>query len=124
MTLTKFEVMHSHHDEEGTLIHCYDCRELVLALVLREALDDHFNWPKRGQRRPSLSECNRLVARQLAAFEPIIQVKYQQKKYKMLDRYGSSLKMIEIDSDDLKQISAQLSDELHILPRPHPLLPY
>jgi hypothetical protein len=114
MTLTEFAVLHAHHDHGGTIIHSFAGRELVLALVPREALGDHFNWPKPGrdQCRPSLSECNLVVDRNLAAFEPIIQAKYQQGQYVMFHRAGSSLKMITVDHADLERSGVQLSDSV------------
>ena len=114
MTLAEFVVLHAPHGHDGTIIHCFAGRELVLALVPREALGDHFHWPKPGrdERRPSLSECNLVVDRNLAAFEPIIQAKHQQGQYTKFHRAGSSLKMITVDRADLERSGAQLSDSV------------
>lgn len=112
MTLTHFMVVHAPHDHDGTIIHCFADRELVLALVPREALGDYFHWPKAGrdERRPSLSECNLVVDRNLAAFEPIIQGKYERGEYTMLHRNGSSLKLIAVYVADIERAAATLTD--------------
>jgi hypothetical protein len=112
MTLTDFSVVHASGDYDGTIIHCFAGRELVLALVTREALDDYFRWPKPGrdEHRPSLSECHLVVDRNLAAFEPIIREKYQRGEYGTLHPAGSSLKLITIVLSDIERTGSTLSD--------------
>jgi len=101
--ITGLCVVHEGSEFDGTIVHGFDDRELVLAFVTRTALDDYFGWPWSlpDQKRPSLKEHCLVVDRNLAAIEPIIQEKYRHGDYRMLDRYGSSYKLIEITHADI-----------------------
>ncbi len=112
MPLTEFFVVHASSQEDGTIIHCFDGRELVLALVTCVALDDYFGWPWSlpDEKRPSLAERHLVVDRNLSAFEPIIQGKYQRGEYGVINKSGSSLKLIEVTGEDVPRRSVELTD--------------
>ena len=114
MPLTELSVVHESGDFDGTIIHGFDGRELILAHVTRDALDDYFGWPWSlpDEKAPSLRERHLVVDRNLAAFEPIIQDKYRRGEFGMLDRAGSSLKLIEIRSSDIPRGSVELTDDV------------
>jgi hypothetical protein len=107
-------VVHADGDFDGTVIHGFDGRDLVLAFVGRTALDDYFGWPwsvPEG-RRPSVAEHRVVVDRNLAALEPIIQEKYRLGGYRYLNRCGSSLKFVEIVSTDIERGKIALTDSV------------
>jgi hypothetical protein len=112
MPLTEFSVVHASSEEDGTIIHCFHGRELVLALVTCVALDDYFGWPWSlpDERRPSLAERHLVVDRNLSAFEPIIQGKYQRGEYDIFNRSGSSLKLVKVTGDDIPRGRVELTD--------------
>ena len=112
--LTGLSVVHEGGEFDGTIIHGFDDRVLVLALVTRTALEDCFGWPWSlpDQKRPSLKEHRLVVDRNLAAIEPIIQAKYRRGDYRMLNRYGSSYKFIEITHADISRGKIELSDRV------------
>lgn len=118
--LTSLSVVHADNDFDGTIIHGFDDRELVLAFVTRTALDDYFGWPwslpdqgpPAPKERPSLKECRLLVDRNLSALEPIIQEKYRRGEYSILNRYGSSRKFIEITYADIPRGKVELTDSV------------
>ncbi|WOJ90816.1 hypothetical protein RZS28_05900 [Methylocapsa polymorpha] len=114
MPLTEFSVVYASSQEDGTIIHCFDGRELVLILVTCVALDDYFGWPWSlpDEKRPTLPERHLVVDRNLAAFEPIIQGKYQRGEYSILNRSGSSLKLIEVTGADIPRGRVQLTDSV------------
>jgi hypothetical protein len=114
VALTEFSVVHASGEFDGTFIHCFDRPELVIANVTRKALDDYFgwHWSLPDEKRPSHSECHLVVDRNLAAFEPIIQKKYQRREYGILNRAGSSLKLIQITSADIPRGSIELTDNV------------
>jgi hypothetical protein len=110
--LTRFSVVHTANEHEGTIIHCFVGREMVLAYVAREVLVDYFNWPKpsRDEVQPTLMECHLVVDRNLAAFARIIQEKYRQREYCKLHKLDSSEELIEITLEDIQRSGANLSD--------------
>jgi hypothetical protein len=114
MPLTEFSVVHASAEDDGTVIHCFDDRELVLAIVTRLALDDYFGWPQSlpNEKRPSLPECHLVVDRNLAAFEPIIQGKYRRSEYTTINRSGSSLKLIKVTGADIQRGRVELTDSV------------
>ncbi len=112
MALTEFSVVHASGAFDGTFIHCFDGRELIIANVTREALEDYFGWPwsLQDEKGPSQSERHLVVDRNLAAIEPIIQEKYQRRDYGIFNRAGSSLKLIQITSADIPRAGIELTD--------------
>ncbi|MFZ0694022.1 MAG: hypothetical protein WAN51_07715 [Alphaproteobacteria bacterium] len=112
--LSDLSVVHANGDFDGTIIHAFDGRELVLAFVTRTALDDDFDrpWSLPNQRQPTLKEHRLVVVRHLAAIEPVIQEKYHRGNYRMLDRYGSSRQLIEITHADIPRGKIELTDSV------------
>ena len=110
--LTRFSVVHSQNEHNGTIIHCFGGHEIVIAYVPRDALDDYFNWPKpsRDKVRPSLWECHLVVDRNLSAFARIIQEKYRCREYCESLRFDPSEELIEITLEDIQRSGANLSD--------------
>jgi hypothetical protein len=79
MRLSSFEVLYERHDAaqllDDPLIRCFVGDQMVaLACVKRSALMDRFRVP--GDRIITLNEWNVVVESNLAAFEAIIQRKY------------------------------------------------
>lgn len=114
MSLTGLTVVHAAADFDGTIIHGFDGGELVLTLVTTTALNDHFGWPWSlpDQKLPALGEYHLVVDRNLAALEPIIQDKYRRADYRILHRFGSSLKFIEITYADIPRGRLDLTDNV------------
>lgn len=112
--LTDLTVVHAGADFDGTVIHAFDGRDLVLTLVTRTALENHFGWPWSlpDQKLPSMRENQLVVDRNLAALEPIIQEKYRRGDYGILNRYGSSPIFIEITSADIPRGKIELTDSV------------
>jgi hypothetical protein len=112
--LTGLSVVYADSDFDGTIIHCFNGRELVLAFVTRAGLDDYFEWPWSlpDQSRPSLREHHLVVDRNLVAIESVIQEKYRRDDYCMLHRYGSSLKFIEITHADIPREKITLTNSV------------
>jgi hypothetical protein len=109
--LTQFSVVHEAGDFEGrgTLIHCFDGPQMVLAVVTRTALDDYF--PKR---RLTNSQRNLLVDRHIEQFERIVTAKYEASA---IERYkspitGQTFPLVVVTAADLAQSSAALSDSV------------
>jgi hypothetical protein len=112
MPLTEFSIVHASDGLDGTVVHCFDENELILALVTSEALDDYFGWPRSlpGEKRPSLTERHLVVERNMAAIEPIVQIKYLRGDYDILNRSGYSLKLIMVRGADIPRGRVELTD--------------
>ena len=112
--LTGLSVVHADSDFDGTIIHGFDGRELVLAFIARTALDDYFGWlwSLPDQKRPSLKEHHLVVDRNLVVLEPIIQEKYHRGDYSIIHRYGSSRKFIEIAYAHIPRGKIELTDNV------------
>lgn len=110
--LTRFSVVHTPNEHQGTIIRCFVGHEIVIAYVPRDALDDYFNWPKpsRDEVRPPLWECHLVVDRNLSAFARIIQEKYRRREYCKFQKPGLSEELIEITLEDIHRSGANLSD--------------
>jgi len=110
--LTRFSVVHTPNEHQGTIIRCFVGHEIVIAYVPRDALDDYFNWPKpsRDEVRPPLWECHLVVDRNLSAFARLIQQKYRCHEYCESLRLDRSEELIEITLDDIQRSGANLSD--------------
>jgi hypothetical protein len=114
MALAEFSVVYESPDDD-IIIHCFDGRELVLARVTRQALDDHFGWPWSlpDEKPPSRPERCMVVDRNLAALEPVIQGKYGSGQFKN----NATLKMIEITGEDIPKGRVSLTDSVIQLAR-------
>jgi hypothetical protein len=112
MPLSDFAVLHAPHEHDGTIIHCHEGRERVIAFVTRTALADYFGWPKHGRDtgRLPISECNLVVDRHLDTFRGIIEEKYRLGDYDILHRFTSSLPYITITLSDIRHAGAVLTD--------------
>ncbi len=79
------------HSHDGSVIHCFDGRNLVLALVTPTAQAECFSWPKpsRDTGRPSIRECNLVVDRCLSEFAAIIKKKFTSGERGVLPRTGA-----------------------------------
>jgi len=110
--LTRFSVVHTPNEHQGTIIRCFVGHEIVIAYVPRDAPDDYFNWPKpsRDEVRPPLWECHLVVDRNLSAFARIIQEKYRRREYCKFQKPGLSEELIEITLEDIHRSGANLSD--------------
>jgi hypothetical protein len=108
MQLARVLVVREANDHDGTLIHCFDGRELVLGLVDRTGLNNYFHWPKaaRDEGRVSLRKCHLVAEQNLALIGPILDMNYQRGEFEMLHRFGSSLKLVRITEPELKGADA------------------
>jgi transcriptional regulator with XRE-family HTH domain len=110
VSLSDFQVLREEGDLDGVIIHSFDGQKLVLAFVPRSALEDYFHLPLTdGGRRPTIEECSVLVDRNLAAFKRIIERKYAQGEYRMLNRYGSTHPIVETMLADIQADGGTLS---------------
>jgi hypothetical protein len=106
--LTNFSVVHAAGDFEGrgTLIHCYDDRRLVLAVVTRAAVDDHFR-----KRDLTLSQRNLLVDSNTDQFGRIISEKYKANHFGTHHHKlsGQSFAIVTITEPDIRNSGEVLS---------------
>lgn len=115
MTLSNFAVVHERGDDGGSnfhdpLIHCFDGKQLVLAFVGRQALDDYFEVP--GDQRRTLKQWNLVVENNRAAFEKIITTKYDRGDRSTYDAYGQSYPRVDVTLEDMRRSGETFGDDV------------
>ena len=96
---------------EGVLAHCFDGKQLVLALISRTAFADYFHLPPSTRSRvsPSLQQCNLLVESNLEAFKRIITAKFERGERGVQDQYGQSYPRVHVTLDDMQRCGEKLA---------------
>lgn len=111
MKLSSFSVVHARGDAAATiddpLVHCFAGNQIVLAYVSREALMDYFHIP--GERRITLKEWNLVVDRNLDAFKPIIESKFERDEWEIFNAYGQSYPKIVVTLKDMQESGQQFT---------------
>lgn len=115
VTLSNFAVVHERGSGGGSnfdnpLIHCFDGKQLVLAFVTRQALDDYFRVPG-GQPR-TLQQWNLVVHSNRAAFEKIIAAKYGRGERSTYDAYGQSYPRVDVILEDMQGSGEKFTDDV------------
>jgi hypothetical protein len=115
VALSEFAVVHERGSGGGSnfddpLIHCFDGRQLVLAFVHRIALDDYFRVP--GDRPRTLKQWNLVAESNRAAFEKIIEAKYQRDERSTYDAYGQSYSRVDVTLDDMQRSGQKFTDDV------------
>jgi hypothetical protein len=108
MTLKNVNVVHAQPDGEFVVLHGWHGRQMVLAFIATEHLDDLF------RRRQHLSgkEANLLVDRNLDAFARIMSAKYERGEYRPYSRFGSTLPAVDITLEDITASGETLTDSV------------
>lgn len=115
MTLSNFAVVHERGKDGGSnfdapLIHCFDGRQLVLAFIGREALDDYFRVP--GDQPRTLQQWNLVAESNRAAFEKIITTKYERGDRSTHDAYGQSYPRVDVTLEDMQRSGEKFTDDV------------
>jgi len=113
--LSDFTVVYASNsfDGRGSLIHCFDGRELVLAVVQRTALDDYFAWTGRSAR-----DANLVTDSNLASFEKIISTKYLVGDYGYYEKYGRVYRLLTVNEQDMHRSGLEFTDRILAVAEP------
>jgi hypothetical protein len=108
MILSNVNVVHAQPDGEFVVLHGWHGRQMVLAFIGTEHLDDYF------RRREHLSgkRANLLVDRNLDAFARIMSAKYERGEYRPYSRFGSTLPAVDITLEDITASGETLTDSV------------
>ncbi len=99
--LTAFQVLREGTgDFDGVIVHCFDGQKLVIALILRSALEDSLNFDLEG--RPTITQCADVVELNISILADLIKKKYFSGNYRMLDRYNSTYPFAELSYADIQ----------------------
>ncbi len=105
MTLTGYEVVHERGDAsallDDPLVHCFAGKQIVLAYISRQALMDYFRTP--GDSKITLQQWNLVVDRNLDAFKPIIEAKYECDDWEVHNPNGQSFPKIIVTLEDMQR---------------------
>lgn|ERR1700730_11572011 len=88
------------------LVKCEAGYQLVLAEILRQALNDHY-YPHGVAPRLPLSHWNQKVEQNLAAFQRIIEAKFSDDDWPIYNTLGQSYPKITVTLDDMKRSGEQ-----------------
>ena len=105
---------------DDPLIHCQAGQQLVLAFVSRNALMDYFHI--RDERIP-LHQWDLVVARNLDAFQRIIEGKYERDEWETHNSDGQSYPRVLVTLEDMERCGEELTAEvrdLHVGSRADP----
>jgi hypothetical protein len=115
MTLTSFAVVHAREGDAfgDPLVHCHAKKQLVLAYIAREALEDYFRIP--GDQHVTLAQWNLVVDRNLDAFAKIIAAKYERDDWSIHNAYGQSYPRMIVTLDDMNSSGETFTADVHKL---------
>lgn len=108
MSLTNFRVVHAQPDSDIVVLHGWHGKQMVLAFIPTEHLDDHF----RLAAHLSGKEANLLVDSNLDAFARIISAKYERGEQRPYSRFGSTLPSVHITLEDIETSGEKLTDSV------------
>lgn len=108
MVLSNVNVVHAQPDGEFVVLHGWHGRQMVLAFIGTEHLDDYF------RRREHLSgkRANLLVDQNLDTFARIMSAKYERGEYRPYSRFGSTLPAVDISLEDITASGETLTDSV------------
>jgi hypothetical protein len=106
VALTNFSAEYHYDSSDRVLVHAFDGRQMVLAFVSREAVDDA--WP---QRRLTKEDRKLLVARNLDVVGKLIAAKYEAGEVSIYHGTGAqNFPQVIVASADLAAVKHELSD--------------
>jgi len=108
MVLQNVNVVHAQPDGEFVVLHGWHGRQMVLAFIATEHLDDYF----RRRRHLNGKKANLVVDRNLDAFARIMSAKYERGEYRPYSRFGSTLPSVDITLDDITANGDALTDSV------------
>jgi hypothetical protein len=108
MVLRNVNVVHAQPDGEFVVLHGWHDRQMVLAFIATEHLDDYF----RRSEHLSGKKANLVVDRNLDAFARIMSAKYERGEYRPYSRFGSTLPSVDITLDDIAASGETLTDSV------------
>jgi alkyl sulfatase BDS1-like metallo-beta-lactamase superfamily hydrolase len=88
------------------LVKCEAGKQLVLAEISRQALNDHY-YPHGVAPRLHLSHWNQKVEQNLATFQRIIEAKFSDDDWPIYNTMGQSYPKITVTLDDMKRSGEQ-----------------
>ena len=97
MPLQNFSVVAQRQLDDSVPVKADDGKERVVGYVKRRALDDYFS-----QRELTLKQRLSLVESNLDPIAATISRKYECGEWRPEDRYGSTVRRVEIEYDDLR----------------------
>jgi hypothetical protein len=108
MVLSNVQVVHAQPDSDFVVLHGWHGREMMLAFISTDVLDDHF------RRREHLSgqQANLVVDRNLEAFARIISAKYERGEHRPYSRFGSPLPRVDISLQDLESSGEEMTSSV------------
>jgi hypothetical protein len=114
LSLSDFTVVHQ-RGEGGSnfdypLIHCFDGKQIVLAFISRQALDDYFRVP--GDQRRTLQQWNLVAESNRPAFEKVIAAKYERGDRSTYEAYGHSYPSILVTLEDMERSGEKFTDDV------------
>jgi hypothetical protein len=108
MVLRNVNVVHAQPDGEFVVLHGWHDRQMVLAFIATEHLDDYF----RSREHLSGKKANLVVDRNLDAFARIMSAKYERGEYRPYSRFGSTLPSVDITLEDIAASGETLTDSV------------
>jgi hypothetical protein len=108
MVLRNVNVVHAQPDGEFVVLHGWHDRQMVLAFIATEHLDDYF----RSREHLSGKKANLVVDRNLDAFARIMSAKYERGEYRPYSRFGSTLPSVDITLEDIAASGETLADSV------------
>jgi hypothetical protein len=108
MVLRNVNVVHAQPDGEFVVLHGWHDRQMVLAFIATEHLDDYF----RSREHLSGKRANLVVDRNLEAFARIMSAKYERGEYRPYSRFGSTLPSVDITLEDIVASGETLTDSV------------
>jgi hypothetical protein len=105
MKLSMFAVVHERPDAsallDDPLVHCHAGKQLVLAYVSRNALEDRLRVS--GGSRITLPEWSLVVDRNLEAFKRIIEAKFERGEWQVHSAFGQSNPRLVVTEEDMRR---------------------
>ena len=112
MKFSSCRVLHERPSSEALvfmadpLIKCESGKQLVIAEVSRQALNDHY-YPHGAAPQLPLSHWNQKVEQNLTAFQRIIEAKFSADDWSIYNTMGQSFPKITITLEDMKRSGNQ-----------------
>ena len=111
MKLTDFAVVQARGGSsallDDPLVRCFAGKQIVLVFVSRQALMDYFRVP--GDSKITHQQWNLVVDRNLDAFKPIIEAKYERDDWGVYNAGGQSYPKVVVTLEDMQRSGEQFS---------------
>jgi hypothetical protein len=95
---------------DDPLVHCYAGKQIVLAYISRQALEDYFRIP--GDVRITLAQWNMVVDRNLEAFKRIIEAKFARDDWALHNAQGQTYPKLLVTLEDMQRSSEKFTIEV------------